>query len=151
MQITDSDFTRPKDEYSSYFGRPYDVLVVSDDQTTANMDPWYSYNFKSGKKSLHNGDHALTFPSAPPHCTDQMTLHKKGWKMLSTVPGYLENIVKLNDSKSYSFHNSDFNLSKVQHCKVWKTLHKILDRPHCCGPSCPVLREMHQLLKISRI
>ena len=39
MQITDSDFTRPKDEYSSYFGRPYDVLVVSDDQTTANMDP----------------------------------------------------------------------------------------------------------------
>ena len=40
MQITDSDFTRPKDEYSSYFGRPYDVLVVSDDQTTANMDPW---------------------------------------------------------------------------------------------------------------
>ena len=40
MQITDSDFTRPKDEDSSYFGRPYDVLVVSDDQTTANMDPW---------------------------------------------------------------------------------------------------------------
>ena len=40
MQITDSDFTRPKDEYSSYFGRPYDGLVVSDDQTTANMDPW---------------------------------------------------------------------------------------------------------------
>ena len=40
MQITDSDFTRPKDEYSSYFGRPYNVLVVSDDQTTANMDPW---------------------------------------------------------------------------------------------------------------
>ena len=39
MQIMDSDFTRPKDEYSSYFGRPYDVLVVSDDQTTANMDP----------------------------------------------------------------------------------------------------------------
>ena len=39
MQITDLDFTRPKDEYSSYFGRPYDVLVVSDDQTTANMDP----------------------------------------------------------------------------------------------------------------
>ena len=39
MQITDSDFTRPKDEYSSYFGRPCDVLVVSDDQTTANMDP----------------------------------------------------------------------------------------------------------------
>ena len=39
MQITDSDFTCPKDEYSSYFGRPYDVLVVSDDQTTANMDP----------------------------------------------------------------------------------------------------------------
>ena len=39
MQITDSDFTRPKDEYSSYFGRPYDVLVVSDDQTTVNMDP----------------------------------------------------------------------------------------------------------------
>ena len=39
MQITDSDFTRPKDEYSSYFGRPYDVLVISDDQTTANMDP----------------------------------------------------------------------------------------------------------------
>ena len=39
MQITDSDFTRPKDEYSSYFGRPYTVLVVSDDQTTANMDP----------------------------------------------------------------------------------------------------------------
>ena len=37
MQITDSDFTRPKDEYSSYFGHPYDVLVVSDDQT--NMDP----------------------------------------------------------------------------------------------------------------
>ena len=42
MQITDSDFTRPKDEYSSYFGRPYDVLVVSDDQTTVNMDPCYS-------------------------------------------------------------------------------------------------------------
>ena len=41
MQITDSDFTRPKDEYSSYFGRPYDVLVVSDDQTTANMDPCF--------------------------------------------------------------------------------------------------------------
>ena len=40
MQIMDSDFTRPKDEYSSYFDRPYDVLVVSDDQTTANMDPW---------------------------------------------------------------------------------------------------------------
>ena len=40
MQITDSDFTRPKDEYPSYFGRPYNVLVVSDDQTTANMDPW---------------------------------------------------------------------------------------------------------------
>ena len=39
MQIKDSDFTRPKDEYSSYFGRPYDVLVVTDDQTTANMDP----------------------------------------------------------------------------------------------------------------
>ena len=39
MQITDSDFTRPKDEYSSYFGRSYDVLVISDDQTTANMDP----------------------------------------------------------------------------------------------------------------
>ena len=39
MQITDSDFNRPKDEYSSYFGRPYNVLVVSDDQTTANMDP----------------------------------------------------------------------------------------------------------------
>ena len=39
MQIMDSDFTRPKDEYSSYFGRPYDVLVVLDDQTTANMDP----------------------------------------------------------------------------------------------------------------
>ena len=36
MQITDSDFTRPEDEYSSYFGHPYDVLVVSDDQTTAN-------------------------------------------------------------------------------------------------------------------
>ena len=41
MQITDSDFTRPKDEYLSYFGRPYDVLVVSDDQTTANMDPCF--------------------------------------------------------------------------------------------------------------
>ena len=39
MQITDSDFTRPEDEYSSYFGCLYDVLVVSDDQTTANMDP----------------------------------------------------------------------------------------------------------------
>ena len=39
MQITNSDFTRPKDEHSSYFGRPYDVLVVSDDQATANMDP----------------------------------------------------------------------------------------------------------------
>ena len=42
MQITDSDFTPSKDEYSSYFGRPYDVLVVSDDQTTANMDLWCS-------------------------------------------------------------------------------------------------------------
>ena len=39
MQITESDFTRPKDECSSYFGRRYNVLVVSDDQTTANMDP----------------------------------------------------------------------------------------------------------------
>ena len=44
MQITDSDFTRPKDKYSSYFGRPYDVLVVSDDQTTANMDPCVRVN-----------------------------------------------------------------------------------------------------------
>ena len=53
MQITDSGFTRPKDEHSSYFGRPYDVLVVSDDQTTANMDPCYNLCnyitcFKSG-------------------------------------------------------------------------------------------------------
>ena len=39
MQITDSDFTRPKDEYSRYFGLPSDVLVVLDDQSTANMDP----------------------------------------------------------------------------------------------------------------
>ena len=45
MQITDSDFTRPKDEYSSYFGRPYNVLVVSDDQTTANMDPCSIYQY----------------------------------------------------------------------------------------------------------
>ena len=37
MQITDSDFTRPLDEYSSYFGRPYD-------HTTANMDPWQQRN-----------------------------------------------------------------------------------------------------------
>ena len=49
MQITDSEFTRPKDEYSSYFGRPYDVLVVSDDQTTANMDPWYDVNILNDK------------------------------------------------------------------------------------------------------
>ena len=52
MQITDSDFTRPKDEYSSYFGRPYDVLVVSDDQTTANMDPWLSSLYRNFEQFL---------------------------------------------------------------------------------------------------
>ena len=52
MQITDSDFTRPKDEYSSYFGRPYDVLVVSDDQTTANMDPWITYSVHAANSKV---------------------------------------------------------------------------------------------------
>ena len=43
MQIMGSDITRPKNEYLSYFGRLYDVLVVSDDQMTANMDPCVKY------------------------------------------------------------------------------------------------------------
>ena len=54
MQITDSDFTRPKDEYSSYFGRPYDVLVVSDDQTTVNMDPCYGQVVSKFRASKYN-------------------------------------------------------------------------------------------------
>ena len=45
MQIKDSDFTRPKEEYSSYFGRPYDVLVVSDDCEYGSL----SHNFAAVK------------------------------------------------------------------------------------------------------
>ena len=32
--------TRPPDEFGIFDTRPQDFLVVSDDLTTANMDPW---------------------------------------------------------------------------------------------------------------
>ena len=78
MQITDSDFTRPKDEYSSYFGRSYDVLVVSDDQTTANMDPCFKLLFKP---------------------------HDGGFKICSLIISFVGQIVEYSVSRAFLFES----------------------------------------------
>ena len=96
MQITDSDFTRPKDKYSSYFGRPYDVLVVSDDQTTANMDPWNNFKHKNRQNNnfykylltLYKLAFACSPPTTPAPSKKIKNKKKKKFKILSAIPDY---------------------------------------------------------------
>ena len=50
-KICSSKLTRPSDEFGIFDTRPYQFIVVSDDLTTANMDPW-----KCDKKAKKKGD-----------------------------------------------------------------------------------------------
>ena len=42
-KISSLILTRPPDEFVIFDTRPKDFIVVSDDLTTANMDPWFMY------------------------------------------------------------------------------------------------------------
>ena len=39
--LVESNLSRPEEVFPHCFGRPYNVLVVTDDGTTVNMDPCY--------------------------------------------------------------------------------------------------------------
>ena len=41
IKFSSLKLTRPPDEFVIFHTRPKDFIVVSDDLTTANMDPWY--------------------------------------------------------------------------------------------------------------
>ena len=42
IKFSSLKLTRPPDEFVIFDTRPKDFIVVSDDLTTANMDPWIS-------------------------------------------------------------------------------------------------------------